>query len=87
MPQSLDNVMLTADERAELERYARAGRGRADLARRARALLLLADGHSYAEVTAAVGWSSATIATWKARFQADGLAACAAAIGARGRPS
>jgi transposase len=73
MPQSLDDVMLTADQRAELERYARAGSGRADLARRARALLLLADRHSYAEVTAAVGWSSATIAKWKARFLTDRL--------------
>lgn len=73
MPQLLDDVMLTTDERAELERYARAGSGRADLARRARALLLLADGHSYADVTSAVGWSSATIAKWKSRFLADRL--------------
>lgn len=38
MPRSLDDVMLTADERAELERYAWA-------------LLLLADGHSHVEVS------------------------------------
>lgn len=73
MPQLLNDVMLTTDERAELERYARAGSGRADLARRARALLLLADGHSYAHVTSVVGWSSATIAKWKSRFLADRL--------------
>ncbi|WP_234800636.1 helix-turn-helix domain-containing protein [Luteitalea pratensis] len=43
------------------------------MARRARALLLLADHHSYAEVTAATGWTSATIVKWKARFLADRL--------------
>jgi transposase len=74
MPQSLDAVVLTAEERAELEQYARAGRGRADLSRRARAVLLLAAGASYADVTAAVGWSSATTAKWKARFLSDRLA-------------
>ena len=67
MPQSLDDVILTGEERTELQGYVRTGSGRADLARRARALLLLADGHSYAEITAATGWSSATIAKWKAR--------------------
>ena len=66
--------MLTADERAALETYARARAGRADLAQRARAVLLLADGTSYAEITTMVGWSSATIAKWKRRFEADRLA-------------
>lgn len=74
MPQSLDDVILTGEERTELQGYVRTGSGRADLARRARALLLLADGHSYAEITGATGWSSATIAKWKARFVADRLA-------------
>ena len=72
MPQSLDDVMLTGDERAELERYARAGAGVPTCAP-GPGLVLSGDGHSYAEVTAAVGWSSATIAKWKARFIADRL--------------
>jgi transposase len=67
-------LMLTADEREALETYARSRAGRADLAQRARAVLLLADGASYLAVTQAVGWSSATIAKWKARFEADRLA-------------
>ena len=66
--------MMTADERATLETYARARAGRADLAQRARALLLLADGTSYGQITATVGWSSATIAKWKHRFEHDRLA-------------
>src|SRR3954468_11996811 len=74
MPSTTDPLTLTADERATLETYARARAGRADLAQRARAMLLLADGTSYGEITATVGWSSATIAKWKRRFAADRLA-------------
>src|SRR3954468_4265180 len=74
MPSTTDPLTLTADERATLETYARARAGRADLAQRARAMLLLADGTSYGEITATVGWSSATIAKWKRRFEADRLA-------------
>jgi transposase len=74
MPSTTEPLIMTADERAILETYARARAGRADLAQRARAMLLLAAGASYAEVTATVGWSSATIAKWKTRFEADRLA-------------
>ena len=74
MPSLTDSLIMTADERATLETYARARAGRADVAQRARAMLLLADGRSYAEVTALVGWSSATIAKWKQRFETDRLA-------------
>jgi transposase len=74
MPLVTEPLMMTADERATLETYTRARAGRADLAQRARALLLLADGASYSEVTTAVGWSSATIAKWKARFETARLA-------------
>lgn len=74
MPSTTSSLMVTADERQTLDTYARSRKGRADLALRARAMLLLADGVSYADVTATVGWSSATIAKWKARFEADRLA-------------
>ena len=74
MPSTTEPLIMTADERASLESYARARAGRADLAQRARAMLLLAAGASYAEVTATVGWSSATIAKWKTRFEAHRLA-------------
>jgi transposase len=66
--------VLSADQRLELKTRVRSGRGRADTARRARVLLLLADGCSYATVTAKTGCSSRTIALWKQRFAAEGLA-------------
>lgn len=74
MPSTTSSLMVTTDERQTLETYARSRKGRADLALRARVMLLLADGASYTKVTTACGWSSATIAKWKARFEADRLA-------------
>ena len=74
MSSATETLTLTPDEREALETYARSRAGRADLAQRARAVLLLADGASYTEVTAALGWSSATVAKWKTRFESDRLA-------------
>src|SRR4051794_5400138 len=45
----------------------RAGRGRADLAKRVRIIVRLADGASYADLIR-LGESSRTIAKWKQRF-------------------
>jgi transposase len=74
MPSITSPLKVTGDERQALETYARSRKGRADLALRARVILLLADGASYAAVTTACGWSSATIAKWKTRFETDRLA-------------
>jgi|SRR5579862_538000 len=71
-------LMLTTDQRTALETRERSRRGRADAARRARVILLLADGHSYAAITAKTGCSSRTIALWKRRFEAAGIAGLAA---------
>jgi transposase len=68
MPQPVTDIVLTLDERAELEALARAGRGRADLARRARIVLRLAAGASYAEIVRGLGESTRSIAKWKQRF-------------------
>ena len=65
--------MLSSAARAELESLARSHRGRADEARRARIILLLADGYSYATICERVDCTAQTIATWKMRYQADGL--------------
>ncbi len=70
MPLITEPLALSADERTTLEGWARSNKGRADLARRARAILLLADGATYRTVAQTMGWSSATIAKWKARFAA-----------------
>ena len=72
-------LTLSPAGRAELEALARTHRGRADLSRRARIILLLTDGHSYSTICERVDCTSQTIATWKARYAADGIA------GLRGR--
>jgi len=74
MPSTAGFPKLTTTIRRELEGFARSQRGRADVARRARAILMLADGHSYRDIEAALGWSSATTAKWKQRFLEDGPA-------------
>lgn len=70
---------LTTDERDALEALARSNRGRADLARRARIMLLLANGESYSTICERVDCAIQTIATWKPRYEAEGIA------GLRGR--
>src|SRR5258708_39620890 len=72
------SLVLTADQRSGLEARVRSGRGRADAARRARVILLLADGCSYATIVTMTGCSSRTIALWKQRFVEDGVAGLAA---------
>jgi transposase len=62
---------MTKAERSALARLVRARAGRADLAKRARVMLLLADGQSYLEIREALGCSFNFIALWKARFAAD----------------
>src|SRR6476659_7562613 len=72
------SLVLTVEERTDLEARVRSGRGRADAARRARVILLLADGCSYAAIATMTGCSSRTIARWKQLFASDGLAGLAA---------
>jgi len=77
MPQTIfPDIVLSADERRALEGLKRAGRGRADLARRARIILRLAAGASYQDIEGGLGESSRTIGKWKRRFleaRVDGL--------------
>ena len=68
------DVVLTQSERAELHRRARSRSGRADDARIARVLLLLADGSSYLDVQREVDCSAPFISKWKKRFLAERLA-------------
>ncbi len=67
MPHSTVTIELTPEEREALAAIMRAGRGRADLAKRARIIVRLADGASYADLIR-LGESSRTIAKWKQRF-------------------
>ena len=66
-------IRLTDAEREELTARARHGRGSADVARRARVVLLIDSGHSYEQIREQTGVSSRTIALWKKRFDAGRL--------------
>lgn len=66
-------LTLTDADRAALESLGRSHRARADEARRARIILLLADGYSYTAICERVDCTPPTIALWKARYQRDGL--------------
>jgi transposase len=67
-------LLLTATERAELERRTRSRTGRAQDAVVARVLLLLADGLTYREIAERTARSEPFISKWKRRFVEAGLA-------------
>jgi len=65
---------LTETERMELQRQASARNGRADAARHARLILLLADGLTWAEIRTKLDCSDSYISRWSKRFATDRLA-------------
>src|SRR3954471_17345398 len=67
-------LTLTTDERTELERRARSRKGRAEDARRARVILMLADGAAFTAITTAVGCYPDYVSRWKQRFESQRLA-------------
>ncbi|MBX3324585.1 MAG: IS630 family transposase [Nitrospira sp.] len=67
-------MVLTKRERMELTRQARSRTGRAETARRARVILLLAKGATWETVCQAVGCSRGFVANWRQRFTAERLA-------------
>jgi transposase len=71
---STEDVMkLTKSEQVELQRHASARNRRADAARRARLILLLAEGFTWAEIRAKLDCSDSYIDRWSKRFGADRL--------------
>ena len=68
------DVVLTQEEHRELGKRVSSRRGRADDARIARVLLLLADGASYTQVQQKVGCTAPYISKWKRRFLEERLA-------------
>jgi transposase len=76
-------VVLTEDERAKLEAFTRRGVASARELRRARILLLSADGRRDVEVAAAVGCSTTTVEAIRKRCCAEGAEA---ALRERSRP-
>ena len=64
-------LMVTLEERTELERRVRSRKIRAEDARRARVVLMLANGDSYTTITTTVGCYPDYINRWKQRFEAE----------------
>jgi len=67
-------LVLTHDERTELEARLRSRKIRAEDARRARVILMLADGASYSMIEATVPCYRDFINRWRRRFLAKRLA-------------
>jgi len=68
-------LTLTTDERRELEHRVRSLK-RAEDARRARVILMLANGDSYSRIEATVPCYRDHINRWRHRFLADRLEGC-----------
>ena len=66
-------LTVTADERTELQRRVRSLKIRAEDARRARVILMLADGESYSTIEAAIPCYRDYINRWRRRFLAQRL--------------
>jgi transposase len=69
-------LVVSDDERAQLQRWSRRATSAQALALRSRIVLACADGESNTAVAARVGCSSATVGKWRARFlehRLDGL--------------
>src|SRR5690606_11045677 len=82
----VEGVMkLTKNERVELQRQANARNGRADSARRARLMLLLADGLTWAEIRPTLGCGDGYISRWSKRFETERLAGLFARYAGRDR--
>lgn len=67
-------MKLTKNESIELQRQASARNGRADSARHARLILLLADGLTWAQIRAKLDCNDSFVARWSQRFAAERLA-------------
>lgn len=78
------SVVLTGEERAELERWQRTTTMPAGKVQRARAILLLADGTPLKEVMVLCGMTAKTVRKWGKRFVAERFAGLADRPG-RGR--
>src|SRR5258705_4999221 len=76
-------MKLTKNERMELQGQAGARNGRADSARQARLILLLADGFTWAEIRAKLDCGDSYIHRWSKRFAADRLAGVFFPLGRR----
>lgn len=78
-------LIVTTDERTELQRRTRSRKIRAEDARRARVILMLADGESFTSIASVVRCYPAYITRWKKRFETERLEGLRAKY--RGQPA
>ncbi|MGZ9133056.1 MAG: helix-turn-helix domain-containing protein, partial [Nitrospira sp.] len=69
-----NTITLTTSERTALMNRAKSRTGRAEDARRARVILLLAEGRTWDTVCAQMGCSRGVVALWRRRFIDERLA-------------
>jgi len=69
-----NTITLTTSERTALMKRAKSRTGRAEDARRARVILLLAEGRTWDTVCAQIGCSRGVVALWRQRFIDERLA-------------
>ena len=69
-----DAITLTNSELKELTRRATSRTGRAEDSRRARLILLLAEGHTWDEVSECIDCSRGFVASWSRRFTEQRIA-------------
>jgi transposase len=74
MPRRAPTVVLTADDRADLDRRVHARTGRQQDALRARIVRLAAAGLDSTAIATTLGIARGTARSWRARFVATGLA-------------
>ena len=78
-------MKLTKSEQTELQRQASVRSGRADCARRARLVLLLAEGCTWSEIRSKLDCADSYINRWSKRFKTERLAGLFARHGGRER--
>jgi predicted ArsR family transcriptional regulator len=86
MPSSAAALPVSADDQAVLRRWANATQAPAALVRRARLLLLAAEGVSNTEIGERLGISRPTVIAWRKRYAREGLTGQLADRPRRGRP-
>ena len=80
-----NTITLNETERVELMKRASNRTGRAEDARRARLVLLLADGHTWAEVCDRLACSRGFVDSWSKRLRLSAWRACIAVIAVKRR--
>ena len=66
-------LVVTDDERAQLQRWARRRKSSQALVLRSRIVLACAEGADNKTVAAQLGCAGATVGKWRSRFVADGV--------------